>query len=102
MFFLGFFAYCEPLTPWCTRARGTADTKRKAINVTQKLSHAAETKASLHEKREVYRAIARRGSVLYFAVAECAAVNPMYQVGAAVPTPCSSSPAPPPPVHFPQ
>lgn len=56
-----------------------ADTKRKAISVTSKLSHAAETRASLNEKREVYRAIARRGSVLYFAIADLAAVNPMYQ-----------------------
>jgi hypothetical protein len=58
----------------------TSDTKRKAISVTSKLSHAAETRASLNEKREVYRAIARRGSVLYFAIADLAAVNPMYQV----------------------
>lgn len=57
-----------------------SDTKRKAISVASKLSHAAETRVSLNEKREVYRAIARRGSVLYFAIADLAAVNPMYQV----------------------
>ena len=59
---------------------GTADTKRKALDVAAKLEKAAETRTALHEKREVFRCIARRGSALYFAVAEMADVNPMYQV----------------------
>ena len=56
-----------------------ADTKAKATEVTEKLSVAAETKIAINEKREQYRPVATRGSVLYFAVVDMAAINCMYQ-----------------------
>lgn len=45
----------------------------------QKLSAAADTKASIAEKREQFRPVATRGSVLYFAIVEMSGVNVMYQ-----------------------
>jgi len=56
-----------------------AGTKAKAAEVNQKLSASADTKASIAEKREQFRPVATRGSVLYFAVVEMSAVNCMYQ-----------------------
>jgi len=56
-----------------------ANTKAKAADVKQKLSGAADTKASIAEKREQFRPVATRGSVLYFAVVEMSGVNCMYQ-----------------------
>src|SRR5690606_34198575 len=41
-----------------------ANTKQKAADVNQKLVSAAETKANINEKREQYRPVATRGSVL--------------------------------------
>ena len=54
-------------------------TKAKAAEVKQKLTAAAETKASIAEKREQFRPVATRGSVLYFAIVEMSGVNVMYQ-----------------------
>jgi dynein heavy chain len=56
-----------------------ANTKAKAAEVNIKLSAAADTKASIAEKREQFRPVATRGSVLYFAVVEMSGVNCMYQ-----------------------
>ena len=56
-----------------------ANTKLKAAEVKQKLSAAADTKASIAEKREQFRPVAARGSVLYFAIVEMSGVNCMYQ-----------------------
>merc|ERR1711871_43295 len=56
-----------------------ANTKAKAAEVNIKLSAAAETKSSIAEKREQFRPVATRGSVLYFAVVEMSGVNVMYQ-----------------------
>ena len=56
-----------------------ANTKLKAAEVKQKLSAAADTKTSIAEKREQFRPVATRGSVLYFAIVEMSGVNCMYQ-----------------------
>jgi dynein heavy chain len=55
-----------------------ANTKAKAAEVNQKLTAAAETKTSIAEKREQFRPVATRGSVLYFSVVEMSNVNCMY------------------------
>jgi dynein heavy chain, axonemal len=56
-----------------------ANTKAKAAEVNLKLIAAAETKISIAEKREQFRPVATRGSVLYFSIVEMSGVNCMYQ-----------------------
>lgn len=56
-----------------------ANTKAKAAEVNIKLSAAADTKTSIAEKREQFRPVATRGSVLYFSIVEMSGVNCMYQ-----------------------
>lgn len=56
-----------------------ANTKLKAAEVNQKLLAAADTKQSIAEKREQFRPVATRGSVLYFSIVEMSGVNCMYQ-----------------------
>lgn len=60
-----------------------ANTKAKAAEVNQKLSAAEETKTSIAEKREQFRPVATRGSVLYFSIVEMSGVNCMYQTSLA-------------------
>jgi dynein heavy chain len=59
------------------------NTKQKAADVKIKLTAAADTKKSINEKREQFRPVATRGSVLYFAIVEMSLVNPMYQTALA-------------------
>jgi dynein heavy chain len=54
------------------------ETKKKATEVNKKLIAAQETKIAINEKREQYRAVATRASVLYFSVVDMSAVNNMY------------------------
>ena len=56
-----------------------ADTKSKATDVKEKLSAAAEMRKNINEKREQYRPVATRGSVLYFSIVDMTQVNCMYQ-----------------------
>ncbi len=45
----------------------------------EKLAAASDTRASIDEKRENFRSVAARGSVLYFAIVEMSTANVMYQ-----------------------
>jgi len=56
-----------------------ADTKTKATDVKEKLNAAAEMRKNINEKREQFRPVATRGSVLYFAIVDMSHVNCMYQ-----------------------
>jgi dynein heavy chain len=53
-------------------------TKAKSKEVHQKLVEADEKQKDISEKREQYRRIATRGSILYFVVVEMSLVNWMY------------------------
>eukprot|EP01135_Chromosphaera_perkinsii_P009070 Nk52_evm1s1607 gene=Nk52_evmTU1s1607 len=55
------------------------ETKVKAVEVSEKLRLALETSKEIEEVRNGYRLVAKRGSVLFFILAELAIINPMYQ-----------------------
>ena len=55
------------------------DTKSKATEVFAKLRQSAVTAADIEKVRDGYRPAARRGAVLFFVLAEMAAINTMYQ-----------------------
>jgi hypothetical protein len=48
--------------------------------VNEKLVASGEMRKNIDEKREQYRPVATRGSVLYFAIVDMSLVNVMYQV----------------------
>ena len=56
-----------------------ADTKSKSTDVKEKLHSAAEMRKNINEKREQYRPVATRGSVLYFSIVDMSHVSCMYQ-----------------------
>ena len=56
-----------------------ADTKSKSTDVKEKLIAASTMKKNINEKREQYRPVATRGSVLYFSIVDMSQVNCMYQ-----------------------
>ncbi|CAN0142261.1 unnamed protein product, partial [Pylaiella littoralis] len=56
-----------------------ADTKKKAVQVRDKLVAAGEMREGIDEKREQYRPVATRGAVMYFTIVDLSLVNVMYQ-----------------------
>ncbi|CAN0438741.1 unnamed protein product [Ascophyllum nodosum] len=56
-----------------------AETKKRAVQVRDRLVAAREMRESINEKREQYRPVATRGAVLYFAMGDLSLVNVMYQ-----------------------
>jgi dynein heavy chain, axonemal len=56
-----------------------AVTKAKATEVNEKLTASGEMRKNIDEKREQYRPVATRGSVLYFSIVDMSLVNCMYQ-----------------------
>ena len=55
------------------------NSKQTSIQVNEKMAEAEKTAKIISEKREGYRSVARRGSVLYFVIADLAMIDPMYQ-----------------------
>ena len=51
-----------------------ADTKLKSTDVKEKLIAAADMRKNINEKREQYRPVATRGSVLYFTIVDMSQV----------------------------
>ncbi|OHT01787.1 Dynein heavy chain family protein [Tritrichomonas foetus] len=55
------------------------DAKATSTQVSERLVEAEKTEKEITEKREVYRNVATRGSVLYFVVLELPGIDSMYQ-----------------------
>lgn len=60
-------------------AGALAETKKKAVQVRDKLVAAGDMREGIDEKREQYRPVATRGAVMYFTVVDLSLVNVMYQ-----------------------
>ena len=55
------------------------ETKKSALEVKRKIESSKQTEIMINKKREQYRSVARRGSILYFVMVDMALVNWMYQ-----------------------
>lgn len=53
--------------------------KKSASEVTLKLRTSAETTIEMNQLRDIYRPVARRGSLLFFVLVDLSSVNSMYQ-----------------------
>lgn len=52
--------------------------KQTSIAINERMIEAEQTAKLINENRENYRMVARRGSVLYFVIADLALIDPMY------------------------
>jgi dynein heavy chain len=52
--------------------------KKTSIAIGERMIEAEKTAKMINENRELYRSVARRGSVLYFVIADLALIDPMY------------------------
>lgn len=52
--------------------------KQTSIAINERMIEAEETAKKINENRESYRSVARRGSVLYFVIADLGLIDPMY------------------------
>ena len=53
--------------------------KKTSTTVNNRMKQSKVTQEGIFKIREEYRVAARRGSVLYFAIADLALIDPMYQ-----------------------
>lgn len=53
--------------------------KQTSIAINERMIEAEQTAKLINENREKYRMVARRGSVLYFVIADLSLIDPMYQ-----------------------
>jgi len=53
--------------------------KKTSTTVNNRMKQSKVTQEEIFKIREEYRVAARRGSVLYFAIADLALIDPMYQ-----------------------
>jgi len=59
------------------------ETKQKSVEVNAKIESSGQTQIIINKKREQYRSVATRGSVLYFVIVDMSLVNWMYQTSLA-------------------
>nr|VZI42327.1 unnamed protein product [Spirometra erinaceieuropaei] len=55
------------------------ETKKKVIEVSEKLKLSVKTTVDVEKMRDSYRPVAKRGAILFFVLSDLAMVNPMYQ-----------------------
>ena len=53
--------------------------KQTSVAINERMKEAETTAQMINENRENYRSVARRGSVLYFVIADLSLIDPMYQ-----------------------
>lgn len=56
-----------------------SDSKSKATRIKEKVVEAEVTESEINEARSRYISVATRGSIIYFVIADLAAIDPMYQ-----------------------
>ena len=53
--------------------------KQTSIAINERMIEAEQTALLINQNRESYRSVSRRGSILYFVIADLALIDPMYQ-----------------------
>ena len=54
------------------------NSKETSIQIGERMKEAEITAKEINDSRESYRTVAKRGSVLYFVIADLANIDPMY------------------------
>lgn len=55
------------------------DSKKTSSEINERMEEAKAVEVDINETRMKYNAVAIRGSILYFVIADLAFINPMYQ-----------------------